>query len=161
MKFGEELRVGRGVDYSFRSPRVPSLIEFTQFAQNLHHLKEDQLWFMRVAVHVGLGHGTPHPLPIHKILQSGSFHPRWYLRRNFPFFYEPFLLSISIIFPTGKRGGPFSIHQIQSTEQSRGLACIYKNVFLSSCFTDKTIVMGSETLNENRCPQSPTSVGSI
>ena len=65
---------------------------------------------------------------IQKILQLGK-PPSQMVPQELSLFVSPSLFIISIIFPTGKRGGPFSIYQIQSIEQSRGLACIYKMFF--------------------------------
>lgn len=53
---------GKRGGLQFQKPRVPGLIVFMQFAQNLHHVNEDRLWFVRVAVRVDLGPGMPHSL---------------------------------------------------------------------------------------------------
>ena len=96
-------------------------------------------------------------------LVTGSFRklPSQMVPQELSLFMSPALSVISIIFPTGKRGGPFSIDQIQPIEQSRGLDCIYKMLFFHLVSLIRPLLWDLKHWIKIGAPQSPTSVGSV
>ena len=94
-------------------------------------------------------------------LVTGSFRklPSQMVPQELSLFMSPALSVISIIFPTGKRGGPFSIDQNQSIEQSRGLDCIYKTLFFHLVSLIRPLLWDLKHWIKIGALQSPTSVG--
>ena len=142
---------GKKGGLQFQKPRVPGLIEVTPFAKPP---SPKGMPAMVCACGCACGSGPWNATLTFLVTRSfsqGSFHPRWSLR-NFPFLCPlPFLSSL-LFSPQGKGEGLFQYIRF-SQLSSPGDWLAFIKCFSFILFHCKTIVMGSETLNGNRCPQ--------
>lgn len=128
-----------------------------QFAQDLYHLSEDQPLLL-VGVGVGLGHVECHSyFSSHRVLPSGKLSFQIIPEELSLFIFPAFFLvcfAIPYLFPIWIWEEPFQYSKF-SQFSSPGAGRHFKVLFLSACYTDKTIVMESQTLNENMSPLEP------
>ena len=141
---------GKRGGLQFQKPRVPGLIEVMQFAK-----PPSPEWTPAMVCACGCACGSGPwnatlTFLVTRSFSQGSFHPRWSLR-NFPFLCPlPFLSSL-LFSPQGKGEGLFQYIRF-SQLSSPGDCLAFIKCFSFILFHCKTMVMGSETLNGNRCP---------